>query len=339
MTPSPPPLLLLLLFEQPWEIIPPVNEDEDDVEPEEFAPPQRKLSEYPDFGQRRLSSLFPGMVSRQASTVSIDNLGDSRRDSAASTTVLLSTADASATPFDSLSPSLSPSRRESAAFIAFQKEQTEVAALTTGTAEMRERVSRSCSMLVGLIDFLADGDVTLFGPEDKRDWTRNVLNSFHESGSVASSLSALDGKRTTPTAKIGAAAGLPDATIDAMLGISTDSSSSAVEKKHLSPKEKKRKLDEESAASWRAVVAYMRSLFPGGGMYQGVGIPIDPNALLPQEGGYGDVPMYRKVLELRHTQEIILQRKVGMRDEDLAKRMTSSLLSAFEYDDDSDRGV
>ena len=67
-------------------------------------------------------------------------------------------------------------------------------------------------------------------------------------------------------------------------------------------------------------------------------IPIDPNTLLPQEGGYGDVPMYRKVLELRHTQEIILQRKVGMRDEDLAKRMTSSLLSAFEYDDESDKG-
>ena len=317
---------------KPWEIIPPMNEDDDDAEPEEFAPPHRKLSEYPEFGQRRLSSLFPGMVSRPANNItSVSTVGLEPADS----TGLASLPD----PADGLSSS--GSRRGSAAFVLFQKEQAELAALTAGTAEMREKVGRSVVMLVGLIDFLADGDVALFGADDKRDWARNVLNSFNESGSVASSLSALDGK-LSPTAKIGASSDLPDATIDALLGIERGQK----EVRHLTPKEKKKRMEEESALSWRAVLAHMRSLFPGGGSYAGVGIHVDPNVLLPQEGGYGDVPMYRKILELRHTQEIILQRKVGMRTDDLAKQMqNSSLFAAFEYGKDdggteseSDRG-
>ena len=35
-------------------------------------------------------------------------------------------------------------------------------------------------MLLGIMNFLEEGDVTTFAPEDRRDWTTEVLNSVEE---------------------------------------------------------------------------------------------------------------------------------------------------------------
>ena len=49
-------------------------------------------------------------------------------------------------------------------------------------------------------------------------------------------------------------------------------------------------------------------MFPGAGNYSGVGIPLDPLELLPEDGGYGTGPgVYARILEMRKTQAAIMK--------------------------------
>ena len=95
-------------------------------------------------------------------------------------------------------------------------------------------------MLVGLIDFLSIGEVSILGIDDKKDWTRNILNSVNEPASISSSLVAQNDGPIHPTAaKVGLSINthtdtamtsnqnnnsispttVPEATINRMLGI------------------------------------------------------------------------------------------------------------------------
>ena len=117
----------------------------------------------------------------------------------------------------------------------------ERAAIDAAILEERIRTEKASSMLVGLIDFLSMGEVSILGLDDKKDWTRNILNSVNEPGSVSSSMVAQDQGPTHPTAaKIGLTINtktdtmltsnnnnnnsispttVPEATINRMLGI------------------------------------------------------------------------------------------------------------------------
>ena len=65
-----------------------------------------------------------------------------------------------------------------------------------------------------------------------------------------------------------------------------------------------------SPHSWRVALMQLRGMFPGAGNYSGVGVPLDKTELLPATGGYGvGNGMYARLLEMRHTQDLIIQRK------------------------------
>ena len=69
---------------------------------------------------------------------------------------------------------------------------------------------------------------------------------------------------------------------------------------------------EESVSphSWRVALMQLRGMFPGAGNYSGVGVPLDKTELLPATGGYGvGNGMYARLLEMRHTQDLIILRK------------------------------
>ena len=76
----------------------------------------------------------------------------------------------------------------------------ERAAIDAAMLEERIRTEKASSMLVGLIDFLSMGEVSILGLDDKKDWTRNILNSVNESASVTSSMVAQEQGPTHPTA-------------------------------------------------------------------------------------------------------------------------------------------
>ena len=71
-------------------------------------------------------------------------------------------------------------------------------------------------------------------------------------------------------------------------------------------KKKQMKIEMESDTSWRGALWKLRALFPGGGNYNGVGVPLDPNTLLVNEGGYGDGNgMWSRIQEMRRTQDAL----------------------------------
>ena len=71
-------------------------------------------------------------------------------------------------------------------------------------------------------------------------------------------------------------------------------------------KKKEMKAEMESETSWRGALWKLRALFPGGGNFHGVGVPLDPNTLLVNEGGYGDGNgMWSRIQEMRRTQDAL----------------------------------
>ena len=43
--------------------------------------------------------------------------------------------------------------------------------------ELRAKAILSACMLIGFVDFLADGDLNYLSMEDRRDWTRHILKA------------------------------------------------------------------------------------------------------------------------------------------------------------------
>lgn len=85
--------------------------------------------------------------------------------------------------------------------------------------------------------------------------------------------------------------------------------------KKASEKEKKSSSGQEEAPqstetfqTWRQTLIQLRTMFPGGGNYSGVGVPLDPHEAL---GGSGDGNhMYARLLEMRSGQIDVMKTKM-----------------------------
>jgi hypothetical protein len=140
-------------------------------------------------------------------------------------------------------------------------------------------------ILISVIDFLLDGDVTMMHPDDRREWTKTILASARESSDEPFD---------------------PSATISKNLQVDITDATEIVESR-----------------SWRSVLLKLRSLHPGAGNYSGVGKELDVESsgiykrIIEMRENMFDV---MKIQEVRHNRRV--QEKLN-RIEEEEKRQAS----------------
>lgn len=174
----------------------------------------------------------------------------------------------------------------------------------------------------------------MFDEEDRRDWTRDVLSAvmldqqqelcvLHEVRSLSDTLSrssALPGhsagnhtdkssersRGSTRFDRNAARTNSAKAEVDA-----EDAAMSAEGQGEGEGKGEERGVDDMRRGglgfrTWRHTLIQLRTMFPGGGNYSGVGVPLDPHESGQGEGG----GMYARLLEMRETQVEVMKMKM-----------------------------
>ena len=155
-------------------------------------------------------------------------------------------------------------------------------------------------MLLGIVNFLEEGDVTTFAPDDRRSWTHEVLMSVCEQKEAETRASLLDAhpeKAGTLLPLEGQAEG---AEADETLPL-------PVHQRHMhhlrmSISQRATAAAAEvigGAKSWRNALLHLRTMFPGAGNYSGVGVELDA-----AESG-----LYRRIVDMRETLNDVVVRQ------------------------------
>ena len=154
------------------------------------------------------------------------------------------------------------------------------------------------------------GDVSLFSCEDRRLWTNSVLSSVLQDREEEARLQqdALDvsksvGRPSTATGSTDIGAELCDI---------------------LSDTEIKAGAQELESHTWRQTLIQLRTMFPGGGNYSGVGVPLDmhDNTGTANDGN----SIYTRLLEMRETQDKVMRSKVRRKDQHAMKEFDQNLV-------------
>ena len=155
--------------------------------------------------------------------------------------------------------------------------------------------------------FFLQGDVTLFSEDDRRLWTRSVLASVmadkkeEEKETEIESLSAIVVDAPQSFQSSSGRTGGGTGTGSSIRG--TGSGDSALD---AAQKENSQSID--SFQTWRQTLIQLRTMFPGGGNYSGVGVPLDPHETMT---GFGEGNgMYARLLEMRELQLEVMKTKM-----------------------------
>jgi hypothetical protein len=142
-------------------------------------------------------------------------------------------------------------------------------------------------MLLGVMSFLQEGDVTTFAPIDRRAWTQEVLMTVEHNKMIETA------KKTAEEEK---------------LRLSVDTLS---ESKHHHHSMRVTAAAEiiGGAKNWRNALLSLRTMHPGAGNYSGVGVELDSS-----ESG-----LYRRVVEMRDTLDTVLVRQAGKFDQKIQR--------------------
>ena len=174
-----------------------------------------------------------------------------------------------------------------------------------------------------LLPFSFQGDMTLFSNEDRRRWTKDVLDDLlseeqqvhgmpravrgaeGHAGAHYNRKSERDTKHRKGDGPItsgnsGYASACSSCTVSE-LEVDAEAEGEAKE-----GGEDHQGDDEDSAQgthTWRQTLVQLRTLYPGGGNYSGMGVPLDP---IEGEGGRG---MCARLCEMRETQQEVMRAK------------------------------
>lgn len=179
------------------------------------------------------------------------------------------------------------------------------------------------------------GDLTLFDEEDRRQWTREVLTSvmfdqqeeLREQDEVRSLSDTLSRSSVPPGHSVrtdkSSERSRSSTRFDRNVARTCTSTKAEAEADAAQSAEDQeeggeggggggqgRGADEvrrDGSRTWRHTLIQLRTIFPGGGNYSGVGVPLDPH-----EAGYGGEGggMYARLLEMRETQVEVMKMKM-----------------------------
>ena len=143
------------------------------------------------------------------------------------------------------------------------------------------------------------------------DADADAVDAAADNATLSAAAAALDGfdnsKSPNPPASSSSSSSINPATSHLSYGVNASSLMDPKTKENsMENKKKQMKAEMESDTSWRGALWKLRALFPGGGNFHGVGVPLDPNTLLVNEGGYGDGNgMWSRIQEMRRTQDAL----------------------------------
>lgn len=176
------------------------------------------------------------------------------------------------------------------------------------------------------------GDLTLFSDEDRRLWTRSVLSSVlqdrEEESRQQQDIDFLAGILTNRTAPTQGSSGCRD-------GSETSSTIDRIDMKVLSSTKNTDtssvvdfnvgKVDTaalepqiptfDAIQTWRQTLIQLRTMFPGGGNYSGVGVPLDIHDSMGAPGDGNS--MYTRLLEMRENQARVMRSKMYRGEADI----------------------
>ena len=152
-------------------------------------------------------------------------------------------------------------------------------------------------LLLGFMNFLEEGDVTTFAPEDRRAWTQEVLMTVHEQKEAETRASLLAAHPEMAESMLPHKEG----------GDQSDESSHPVRHRHMHHLRMSISQRASAAAaeviggakSWRNALLHLRTMFPGAGNYSGVGVELDA----------AESALYSRIVDMRNTLNDVVTRQ------------------------------
>lgn len=152
------------------------------------------------------------------------------------------------------------------------------------------------------VNFDVQGDVSLFSSEDRRLWTKSVLSSVVQDREEE--------------------ARLQQDSLDIIKSV--DRQDSGLDLHGISESDITIAAQELQSHTWRQTLIQLRTMFPGGGNYSGVGVPLDMH---DSTGTLGDGnSIYSRLLEMRDTQAKVMRSKVRRKDQSIGKEFDQNLV-------------
>jgi hypothetical protein len=148
-------------------------------------------------------------------------------------------------------------------------------------------------MLLGMMTFLQDGDVTTMAPEDRRDWTTEVLRSVEDAKETERLAASAEHEHQHSAHMIDHETGMPLQEVPPDHPQYHDSINSHRRQKKMSVSQRAAEVASEiigGAKSWRNALLYLRTMHPGAGNYSGVGVELDSS----------ESQLYKRIVDMRH---------------------------------------